>query len=262
LVDLSAEDARLQQNKLASLGRFTASIAHEVRNPLSSIRQASELLADATSEEERAELIPIIIRHSARINTLVESVLDVARRPQAQPVRIDFSSWLEEFIALHKLDWEANSVVWQLPRGAESVCALTFDVSHLWQIMDNLVANAARHGRSADGCVYLRIDCQLVEPETVILRVCDRGAGLSTAAVSALFEPFFTTHVEGVGLGLYISRELALSNGAQLYAEAPTKAGFPATSTPSATSSVETDPAASNSTESGTCFALRCRRAV
>ncbi len=241
LVDLSAEDARVQQNKLASLGRLTASIAHEVRNPLSSIRQASELLADSTSEEERAELIPIIIRHSARINTLVEGVLDVARRPQVQPTRIDFTQWLAEFVELHRLDWEANSVVWQAPAKADKACALTFDNSHLWQIMDNLVTNAMRHGRSADGVTYLNIACQLVEPDTVTIRVCDRGPGLSDTATHSLFEPFFTTHVEGVGLGLYVSRELALSNGAQLYAEA---AG--------------NDAAGST----GTCFVLRCPRAV
>ncbi|MGE4355959.1 sensor histidine kinase [Halothiobacillus sp.] len=241
LVDLSAEDARVQQNKLASLGRLTASIAHEVRNPLSSIRQASELLADSTSEEERAELIPIIIRHSARINTLVEGVLDVARRPQVQPTRIDFTQWLAEFVELHRLDWEANSVVWQAPAKADTACALTFDNSHLWQIMDNLVTNAMRHGRSADGVTYLSITCQLIEPDTVAIRVCDRGPGLSDTAAHSLFEPFFTTHVEGVGLGLYVSRELALSNGAQLYAEA---AG--------------NDAAGST----GTCFVLRCPRAV
>ncbi|MBD3815012.1 MAG: hypothetical protein IE913_00825 [Halothiobacillus sp.] len=241
LVDLSAEDARVQQNKLASLGRLTASIAHEVRNPLSSIRQASELLADSTSEEERAELIPIIIRHSARINTLVEGVLDVARRPQVQPTPIDFTQWLAEFVELHRLDWEANSVVWQAPAKADTACALTFDVSHLWQIMDNLVTNAMRHGRSVDGVTYLSITCQIIELDAVAIRVCDRGPGLSDTATHSLFEPFFTTHVEGVGLGLYVSRELALSNGAQLYAEA---AG--------------NDAAGST----GTCFVLRCPRAV
>ncbi|ACX97084.1 sensor histidine kinase [Halothiobacillus neapolitanus] len=241
LVDLSVEDARVQQNKLASLGRLTASIAHEVRNPLSSIRQASELLADSTSQEERAELIPIIIRHSARINTLVEGVLDVARRPQVQPTRIDFNQWLNEFVELHRLNWDASSVVWQAPEKVDAACALTFDVSHLWQIMDNLVTNAMRHGRSADDVTYLKIACQLAEPDTVMIRVCDRGPGLSDTAVHSLFEPFFTTHVEGVGLGLYVSRELALSNGAQLYAEA---AG---------------DDAAGSI---GTCFVLRCPRAI
>jgi two-component system, NtrC family, sensor histidine kinase PilS len=242
LIDLSVEDARVQQNKLASLGRLTASIAHEVRNPLSSIRQATELLAESTSKEERAELIPIIIRHSARINTLIEGVLDVARRPKVLPARIDFSRWLEEFVELHRRDWAANSVVWQGPGEAEIACVLTFDISHLWQIMDNLVTNAMRHGRSADGMTYLSITCQVVEPETLELRVCDRGPGLSAAASSSLFEPFFTTHVEGVGLGLYVSRELALSNSAQLYAEAPTDV--------------------TGAGSSGCCFVLRCPRDV
>ncbi|WP_298218782.1 HAMP domain-containing sensor histidine kinase [Halothiobacillus sp.] len=242
LVDLSVEDARVQESKLASLGRLTASIAHEVRNPLSSIRQASELLADSTSDEERAELIPIIIRHSARINTLVEGVLDVARKPQVQPVRINFAQWLHEFVKLHRLYWEANSVIWQAPEQADADCALTFDAAHLWQIMDNLVTNAVRHGRSADGMVYLNLTCDIDTEETVVLRICDRGPGLCDAAARSLFEPFFTTHVEGVGLGLYVSRELALSNGAQLFVEAAVKG------------------AAADA--HGTCFVLRCPRAV
>lgn len=243
LVDLSVEDARVQQNKLASLGRLTASIAHEIRNPLSSIRQASELLADSTSEEERAELIPIIIRHSTRINTLVEGVLDVARRPRVQPTRVAFDHWLKEFVELHRLDWAVNSVVWQPSAQTDASCALTFDVAHLWQIMDNLVTNALRHGRSADGMVYLSLSCRIVEPDAVEIRVCDRGPGLSDAADHSLFEPFFTTHVEGVGLGLYVSRELALSNGAKLFV-ATAKEKAAADGSP------------------GTCFVLRCPRAV
>ncbi|MHB1230380.1 MAG: sensor histidine kinase [Halothiobacillus sp.] len=218
LVDLAAEDARVQQNKLASLGRLTASIAHEVRNPLSSIRQATELLADARSDEERGELIPIILRQSERINSLIEGILDVARRPQVKPARIDLAQWLKEFTELNRMDWAANEVQWQVGP-VQSGCALVFDVSHLWQIMDNLVGNALRHGRSTDGMVRLRLSCQFIEPGWVELSVCDAGAGLIPATHATLFEPFFTTHAEGVGLGLYISRELSLANGAQLSAD-------------------------------------------
>lgn len=220
LIDLSSEDARLQQTKLASLGRLTASIAHEVRNPLSSIRQATELLADAHDEAERRELIPIIIRHSARINNLIEGILDVARRPQVQATRIDLAQWLKEFIDLHRLDWEASSVEVYCPMPAPNEAVIRFDVSHLWQIMDNLAANAKRHGKSADGRIRIRITYeQHHEPNWLQLKLCDAGAGLTPAALRTLFEPFFTTHAEGVGLGLYISHELALANGAQLFAE-------------------------------------------
>lgn len=220
LIDLSSEDARLQQTKLASLGRLTASIAHEVRNPLSSIRQATELLADAHDEAERRELIPIIIRHSARINNLIEGILDVARRPQVQATRIDLAQWLKEFTDLHRLDWEASGVEVYCPMPAPNEEVIRFDVSHLWQIMDNLAANAKRHGKSADGRIRIRIACeQRHEPNWLQLKLCDAGAGLTPAALRTLFEPFFTTHAEGVGLGLYISHELALANGAQLFAE-------------------------------------------
>jgi two-component system sensor histidine kinase PilS (NtrC family) len=224
LIDLTAEDARVQQNKLAALGRLTASIAHEVRNPLSSIRQAAELLADAQTADERQTLIPIIVRQSERINTLVEGVLDVARRPQVNPATLDVAQWLHEFTELHRLDWAANQVIWQMPV-VPAGCTLVFDVSHLWQIMDNLVGNALRHGRSTDGTVRLQLGVKILPSGWIELVVCDEGAGLTPAAHTALFEPFFTTHAEGVGLGLYISRELALANGAQLSADAPDASG-------------------------------------
>ncbi|WP_197490311.1 sensor histidine kinase [Halothiobacillus diazotrophicus] len=222
LIDLSAEDARVQQNKLASLGRLTASIAHEVRNPLSSIRQAAELLADTKTEEEREQLIPIIIRHSIRINTLVEGVLDVARRPNVQPAKIDLATWLGEFVNLHRLDWEANNVHWQVPTLSPGKHLIRFDLMHLGQIMDNLVMNAQRHGRDSDGAVQLRLEIRegTQDPEMIEICVCDTGPGLAKEVRNALFEPFMTTHNQGIGLGLYISRELALANGAQLYARA------------------------------------------
>lgn len=235
LVDLTAEDARVQQNKLAALGRLTASIAHEVRNPLSSIRQAADLMADAQSEDERRTLIPIIVRQSERINALVEGILDVARRPQVNPATLDVAQWLQEFTELHRLNWAANQVIWhqaEVPAG----CTLEFDVSHLWQIMDNLVGNALRHGRSADGTVRLHLGAKILPSGWGELSVCDEGAGLSPATHTALFEPFFTTHAAGVGLGLYISRELALANGAQLNADLPE---------------------ASSANGRGTCFRLR-----
>ncbi|WP_407275865.1 sensor histidine kinase [Halothiobacillus sp. DCM-1] len=236
LIDLSSEDARLQQTKLASLGRLTASIAHEVRNPLSSIRQATELLTDATDEAERRELIPIILRHSARINSLIEGILDVARRPQVQPVRIDLSQWLKEFSELHRLDWEASGVTFNGPTLSPNEAVIRFDVSHLWQIMDNLAANAKRHGKSADGRTHIQLSIHPQDTAWLTLHFCDAGAGLAPAAMQTLFEPFFTTHADGVGLGLYISHELALANGAQLFAEPAPAAG------------------------SGVCFVLRAPR--
>lgn len=219
LVDLTVEDSRVQQNKLAALGRLTASIAHEVRNPLSSIRQAAELLADTHAEDERAELIPIIIRHSVRINTLVESILDVARRPNVQATRIDLGVWLTEFIELHRMNWTANAVQWETPDLPQGTYVLRFDALHLGQIMDNLVLNAQRHGRSDDGIVHLRLTCIIPEqqPDHIELCVQDHGPGLNPEVQSALFEPFLSTHAQGIGLGLYISRELAMANAAQLY---------------------------------------------
>lgn len=221
LADLRAEDARLQQRKLAALGRLTASIAHEVRNPLSSIRQGAELLEGAVSDEERAELVTIIIRHVDRINDLVRSVLDAARRPQVNPMRIDLSSWLQDYIAAHRqLDGEElDRIDWRLvePEEAEARCAvIRFDAAHLWQIMDNLVGNARQHGRSEDGRLRLELTWVLAGAQWVSIFVCDQGQGIDEETRSHLFEPFFTTHTQGVGLGLFISRELAEANQGSL----------------------------------------------
>lgn len=226
LTDLRAEDARLQQRKLAALGRLTASIAHEVRNPLSSIRQATELLDGTTSETERAELQAIILKHTDRINHLVRSVLDASRRPQVNPVDIPLAAWLDEFMAAQPLlaGGEQSQIAWRIEAPdipeVQSV-RVWFDTAHLWQIMDNLVANALRHGADEDGHVQLTLRWQLAGPDLVRILVYDHGRGIDDEARSQLFEPFFTTHAQGVGLGLYISRELAEANQAKLDIEPP-----------------------------------------
>jgi len=221
LTDLRAEDARLQQRKLAALGRLTASIAHEVRNPLSSIRQGAELIEGAGSGEERAELVEIIIRHVDRINDLVRSVLDAARRPQVHPVRIDLAAWLNDYVASQRQPRSDESAVidWSVvePEEADARQAvIRFDTAHLQQIMDNLVGNALRHGRSEDGRLRLELTWMLTGSQQVSIFVCDQGKGIDEETRSHLFEPFFTTHAQGVGLGLFISRELAEANEAQL----------------------------------------------
>ncbi|HZJ81186.1 MAG TPA: histidine kinase dimerization/phospho-acceptor domain-containing protein, partial [Guyparkeria sp.] len=107
LLDLAAEDERVRRDKLAALGRLIASIAHEVRNPLSSIRQAAELLPESDSPAEQKQLIEIITRHSDRINRLVEDVLGAARSPVVHAQQIDLAEWLTRFVANRRQAWQA-----------------------------------------------------------------------------------------------------------------------------------------------------------
>ncbi|MFP4639835.1 MAG: sensor histidine kinase [Guyparkeria sp.] len=222
LLDLTAEDERVRRDKLAALGRLIASIAHEVRNPLSSIRQAAELLPDSDTPEEREQLTAIITRHSDRINRLVEDVLGAARAPAVHPQPVDLGEWLTQFVASRRQRWQnadpAPEIEARLPDEAAGVLV---DTTHLWQIMDNLCDNAERHGRPEDGRLAIAITLAPASGDAWQLRVCDNGPRIEAAHRDALFEPFFTTHSQGTGLGLFVSRELALANRGELALEDP-----------------------------------------
>jgi two-component system sensor histidine kinase PilS (NtrC family) len=216
LLDLTAEDERVRRDKLAALGRLIASIAHEVRNPLSSIRQAAELLPDSDTAAEREQLTTIITRHSERINHLVEDVLGAARAPVVHAQSIDLGEWIEQFAASRRQRWpQADSPPRLRTTVLDGPAIAAVDPTHLWQIMDNLCDNAERHARPDKGVLELVITLDRTD-ERWRIRVCDNGQPIEAASRGALFEPFFTTHSSGTGLGLFVSRELALANRGEL----------------------------------------------
>lgn len=220
LLDLAAEDERVRRDKLAALGRLIASIAHEVRNPLSSIRQAAELLPESDSPTEQKQLIEIITRHSDRINRLVEDVLRAARSPVVHAQRIDLAEWLTRFVANRRQAWQADEKPFKITlEGVSEKAWARVDNTHLWQIMDNLCDNAEHHGRPADGQLTIRLQLRPALRDGWHIRVCDNGPKIATADRNTLFEPFFTTHSQGTGLGLFVSRELALANRGELALE-------------------------------------------
>ncbi|HER35496.1 MAG TPA: HAMP domain-containing histidine kinase, partial [Halothiobacillaceae bacterium] len=217
LLDLSVEDERVRRDKLAALGRLIASIAHEVRNPLSSIRQAAELLPESTSAGERDQLTTIITRHSDRINRLVEDVLGAARAPRVNPQVVDLREWLTHRSAERRERWRNEGQPFELTLEAPDRPALVrVDSTHLWQVVDNLCDNAERHGRPADGRLILRLALTPTAQGDWQIRVCDNGPRIEADDRNALFEPFFTTHSKGTGLGLFVARELALANRGDL----------------------------------------------
>lgn len=229
LLDLSEEDDRVRRDKLAALGRMIASIAHEVRNPLSSIRQAAELLPESTTAAEREQLTGIITRHSDRINRLVEDVLGAARAPAVHPRTLDLNHWLADFVASRQQNdptGQRACILRMAPSGEPAT--VRADTTHLWQIMDNLCDNAERHGHPERGRLELTIRVAPADTDGWQLRVCDNGPGIDPTTRSALFEPFFTTHSQGTGLGLFVSRELALANQGDLVldeSDRPTNGG-------------------------------------
>lgn len=209
--DATAAAAQAQALKLAALGRLSAAIAHQIRNPLAAITHASQLLAEQrTLDEQQHRLVSIMERQARRLEQIVEDVLRLSRRAPPDQQTFDLSKWLERFRLsygeshpdrLTRLAIHAPS--WQLP--------LRFDPGHLELILQNLVDNAFVHGDTS-----APVELRAGQTESIVyLEVLNRGPGLS-GREETMFEPFATTHAQGTGLGLYLARELATTNGARI----------------------------------------------
>ena len=211
LEDITRARAEAQQLKLAALGRLTANIAHEIRNPLSAISHASELLAEEQRASDRVRLTRIIHDNTVRLERLVADVMQLNRRDRAAADRIALASWLagfvEDFAAVEALPGDRIG----LEIGREA--AIEFDREHLRQVLWNLLRNAVRHAGEAPGSVRLVVSAYADQVE---LNVIDDGPGVARASQGQLFEPFFTTESKGTGLGLYLARELCAANRAAL----------------------------------------------
>ncbi len=214
-----------QQMKLAALGRLTASIAHEIRNPLGAISHAGQLLAESTglgSNDQR--MTEIIQEQCQRVNTIVENVLQLSRRQNSNVKQLVLDQWLtefaEEFQGLEKLDRKQIDV-----RTESTGIGIRFDEGHLHQVVWNLCSNALQHANPAHGPVRLQLLVGLTKSGQPFLEIADNGTPIFAEAQQQLFEPFYTTTSEGTGLGLYIARELCEHNQAHLEYRGDTSAG-------------------------------------
>ncbi len=206
-----------QEMKLASLGRLTAGIAHNIRNPLSSVTHAAQLLAesDAISEAD-ANLLAILRRNALRIDETVTSILDLSRRHAAERTDIDLAAWLRGFAAEYLDNHPDCAGRLQVRTGGTSL-PLRIDMRHLGQMLRNLCDNAFKHGTRDGGEAQVQLSAGCDEDSgSTYLEVVDDGAGIPEGYRRQVFEPFFTTSTNGTGLGLYIARELAEANGARL----------------------------------------------
>ncbi|EXF95291.1 histidine kinase [Pseudomonas fluorescens HK44] len=216
LEDLAQVAQQAQQLKLAALGRLTAGIAHEIRNPLGAISHAAQLLNE--SEEligADRRLTQIIQDHSQRMNRVIENVLQLSRRQQSVPQRLDLKPWLEQFVRT-VCEGATDRQQIHLSMGAGPFTTL-MDPDQLAQVLDNLLRNAWRHSALAHKEAEVRLTL-FIDPDSQLptLEVQDNGPGVSAEQQAHLFEPFFTTSSQGTGLGLYLSRELCESNQARL----------------------------------------------
>lgn len=212
LEDMQRIQAQAQQIKLAALGRLTANIAHEVRNPLSSISYAVELLQEGKHDPQQARLLQIILDNSGRVNRIVKDVMQLNQRDRAQAEPVPLAQTLPPFIAgLCQSEYVGQDVFW-IELAPD--CEVNFDRGHLEQVLWNLCANALRYCSRQAGSVRLRVQC--AAGALPVLEIGDDGPGVGAESVQKLFEPFFTTAPGGTGLGLYIARELCEANGARL----------------------------------------------
>jgi two-component system, NtrC family, sensor histidine kinase PilS len=217
LEDESQLSRRAEELTLTSLGRLSASIAHEVRNPLGAISNAAQLLEESTDIPEiDRQLVTIINGQCRRMNGIVENVLQLSRRERSRPEDVLLKDWVEEFLRAFR---ESLSVhddhvrVWQ---EKQSLRALV-DPSQLTQACWNLLRNALSYGRRENQPpdVLIRIRQHGDQPAAIV-EIIDRGPGIPPKLQENLFQPFFTTRADGTGLGLYICKELLEANQASI----------------------------------------------
>jgi two-component system, NtrC family, sensor histidine kinase PilS len=226
LEDTELLAAKIQQSKLAGLGRLSASIAHEIRNPVGAMSHAAQLLAESPSlSDEDKRLAEIVRTNGERVRQIIENVMSMGRRENSRPERLILATWLagfrDEFAATMQIAPERLAISSLLADVEVQV-----DPSQLRQIVWNLCENAVKHGAAGPGTaiIELRIG-RLASSARPFLEVADRGPGIAVANREKIFEPFFTGSERGTGLGLFLARELAQTNGATLLYEPRTSGG-------------------------------------
>ena len=227
LEDTSVLASRVQQSKLAALGRLSASIAHEIRNPVGAMSHAGQLLGESDNLRPEDKRLTEIIRDNAkRVSEIIDNVLRMSRREASRPERLALDPWLASF----KVEFCATM---QCPpeqlrlQALENQIEVRVDPSQLRQVLWNLCENALKYGlpstsgaknASARGHVDLRYG-RLRPNARPFLEVADRGHGIAPENAERIFEPFFTGGQRSSGLGLFLARELAQTNGATLLYE-------------------------------------------
>jgi two-component system sensor histidine kinase PilS (NtrC family) len=221
-----------QQEKLASMGRLVASVAHQIRNPLAAISQAAELLDDPgdghdggthvrlESSGVETRLLRIIRDNVRRLDQVVADVLMLSRRPRGERVRVQLAQVLPEVVERWRAEalrraGEATEINPNLVRVAVDLDKpVLFDPAQLQQVVGNMLDNALRYCRRVPGSIQLA--AYALDETHAELVIWNDGPEVPTEQQRSLFEPFFTNDAQGTGLGLYMARELCSANDAQI----------------------------------------------
>jgi two-component system sensor histidine kinase PilS (NtrC family) len=212
LQDLREAEAQLRTEKLAAMGRMSAAVAHEIRNPLAAIAQANGLLAEELTDPGQQQLASLVGKNTQRLSQIVEEILNLAR------VQAPSTDWLElDLVAANLVgEWERQhpdcGPRLQLQLRSSPVWT-AFDGEHLRRILVNLLDNALRYASKAPGAILVATDVLAGQAR---LQVWSDGAPLDASVQRHLFEPFFSSESRSSGLGLYICRELCDRHGALL----------------------------------------------
>ena len=227
---LALQDGRkiiqqVQQLKLAALGQLSASIAHEIRNPLAAIVQANNLFTGSDAAQQQL-LSDMISKQATRIDKIIHDTLSMVKNKQTTPVAIQLNQFLPQFIQEDLPDAAS-----QIQLTLTEPLSIQFDESQFRQVLINLIRNAIRHNAAQQPIEIT------VYPQTtyIYIDVRDFGAGVASQDLLYLFQPFFSTEINGTGLGLYLSHSFCEANQAKL-------------------SYVEQ--------EQGACFRMKCLRAI
>lgn len=217
LLDNQARRAELelrlrQADRLAALGRLVAGVAHELRNPLASVKLKLQLM-HRESPSRFTSAFEIIDTEIARMNRLVERLLLLAKPSHLSRTQTDVSCFVSERAALWRERTGEQGVVLECHSDENLAHPVLVDRDRLGQIIDNLIANAVEALHHHGGRIQLEVKRG---PKAILLAVTDTGPGVPSDVVSRLFEPFFTTRTGGTGLGLFLSAEIAHALGGDL----------------------------------------------
>ncbi len=216
LEDTSLLAQRAESITLATLGRFSASLAHEIRNPLAAISYAVQLLEESDDiRPADRRLLQIVHQQGTRMNGIVENVLGMARREPAKPEEVELigftRQFIEEYLTIHPIEHDTLAA-----KGSKLGMAALVDPRQLHQVLTVLVHNALVYGRMPAEPARVSVNVHTDAYDVPVIDVMDRGPGIPEGVRSRLFRPFFTTSPHGTGLGLYIARELCHANQATL----------------------------------------------
>lgn len=216
LEEAARVDSQAQQLKLVSLGRLTASIAHEIRNPLGAVSHAAQLLAESkVLDKEGSRLIEIVQKHADRINSVIKDIFQLSRKAQNKQEVIHLKQWLDEFAQSFMVSGHGR-VTLHIDIVPDTL-SIYSDKTQMFQILTNLCENSVLHTNAASKAVKITVRVRFEQKENnIYIDIIDNGPGINESALKHIFEPFYTTKCTGVGLGLYIAKELCETNQAQL----------------------------------------------